>query len=612
MGFPDVGSERTPSLTFKRCTERSNSRAAAFPAVLQTFDQKFGSICRIPNSLFASEAQGVCVWICKEEAKNSREMAAVAEQESETRLCSNCKKDIPVANFTIHEIHCSRNLGVCPMCKESFPKSEMRSHQELEHTQVMCKCSMKMDRGLLQEHVALACPLRPVTCQHCDLELAFNKLRDHEDYCGTRTERCVRCSRNVMLKDLKEHPKDCGEKAEEARMGPAKPCLNSAVLRDQLHRRNPGPLQPDQNRDHLEKATNTLPFVGSEPDCDLDYLLALSLQRENNSHDHDTTEIRKEFGKNICPTRTRPAEHYIEANDSSFLPSDFLVPDNGPNNRKIETLLPCEFCEELYPEEHLILHQTGCNPASALASFSKRRSSVPRHDRDERLMDLWEQLQGSRPVGGSREAFPLQHDLGGSLMLPCEFCGVQLEEEILFHHQDKCDLRPATSCSTGRAPLQQEAPAVDNLERTESPDVPRRRIRHQGEISPQYLEEFRQQRPPQPIHRLPPGVAARLVQLTPPNNTQESKVGPSEQGKLRELGSGGGRSLSWGAGSLPAAPLPARPSPPGDYVPSFPTTAPRRPSLHSEGGQSTTRSAHHHNSTKGKPWRPESDYPDEE
>lgn len=80
---------------------------------------------------------------------------------------------------------------------------------------------------------ALECPLRRVACQHCDLELAFSRLQEHEDYCGARTERCVRCSRNVMLKDLKEHPKDCGERAEEVRVAQAKPGLNSgAVLHD--------------------------------------------------------------------------------------------------------------------------------------------------------------------------------------------------------------------------------------------------------------------------------------------------------------------------------------------------------------------------------------------
>ena len=54
-------------------------------------------------------------------------------------LCdfSHSKKDIPAANFTIHEIHCSRNLEVCRYCKESVPKSEMKNHIESEHVQVM-------------------------------------------------------------------------------------------------------------------------------------------------------------------------------------------------------------------------------------------------------------------------------------------------------------------------------------------------------------------------------------------------------------------------------------------------------------------------------------------
>lgn len=54
-------------------------------------------------------------------------------------LCdSSCsKKDIPVPNFTIHEIHCSRNLEVCRYCNESIPKSEMKNHIESEHVQVM-------------------------------------------------------------------------------------------------------------------------------------------------------------------------------------------------------------------------------------------------------------------------------------------------------------------------------------------------------------------------------------------------------------------------------------------------------------------------------------------
>lgn len=30
----------------------------------------------------------------------------------------------------------------------------------------------------------------------------------------------------------------------------------------------------------------------------------------------------------------------------------------------------------------------------------------------------------------------------GSIIIPCEFCGVQLEEEVLFHHQVKVPEEP--------------------------------------------------------------------------------------------------------------------------------------------------------------------------
>nr|XP_056715612.1 TRAF-type zinc finger domain-containing protein 1 [Euleptes europaea] len=586
-------------------------------------------------------------------------MAAVAEEESETQLCSNCKKDIPVANFTIHEIHCCRNIGVCHFCQESVPKSEMKNHMELEHTQVTCKCSMKMERGDLPEHEASACPLRPVACQHCDLELAFHKLQDHVDYCGTRTEQCSRCSRNVMLKDLKEHPEDCGKKAEEGQLGQPKPCLNSEVsLRNvqtirnilnsdgslgplprvnrlpesrlynclssqqfprNLPRRNVDLLQPDGNQGHLGKVDNALAFGGREPDCQLDYLLALSLQRDNLTHDRSATEFQREFWKNICPARTSATGNSVEASNLNIFSQDLLGSVNTSNKSKVATLLPCEFCEELYPEEDLILHQTGCSPANALASFSKRSSSLPRPDQDERLTDLWEQLQRNQSRG--RERCPLQPDSGGSIMIPCEFCGVQLEEEILFHHQDQCDLRPGT----GRSLSQPGPPATGDSEKTESPDPPRRRIRHQGEVSPQYLEEFGQQRPPQPVrgsHLRGNPAAARRIQLNSPSNRRETEIGPLERGRVKDQGGGdrGERAQRWGQSDRKAevrGPVPARHSPhnvpPSSYVPSFPVTVPTRPRLRSEGGTSPTGPAQYSSSSgTAKPWQTESAYPDKE
>lgn len=148
--------------------------------------------------------------------------------------------------------------------------------------------------------------MRPVACQHCDIELAFCKLQDHEDYCGARTERCSRCNRNIMLRELKSHPIDCWKKAGGEPGVQAQPSLNSEAplpgvqtisdlllrpdstgesplrgnrfLESQLHSwvsgdqlpgesswRNRGPSQPDQNRGKgLERKLPFPPFEGSE------------------------------------------------------------------------------------------------------------------------------------------------------------------------------------------------------------------------------------------------------------------------------------------------------------------------------------------------------------
>ncbi|XP_063171497.1 TRAF-type zinc finger domain-containing protein 1 isoform X2 [Candoia aspera] len=561
-------------------------------------------------------------------------MAAVAGQETETQLCSNCKKDIPLANFTIHEIHCSRNIGICPVCKESFPKAEMRTHQEQEHTQIVCKCSMRMDRGLLQDHVASECPLRPVACRHCDIELAFSKLQDHEDYCGARTERCSGCSRNVMLRELNAHLSDCGKKAEREPVGQAKPHLNpEAALRniqtirdvlqpdssgespsrgsgfpesllhswlsgEESNRRGRVPSPPGLNRAHLERSAAPLPLDGG-PGCGWDYLLALSLQHEDSFGRPHVAELRSALWKNICPPPTRPTDNCGEAKNSRDFSQDLLVAANILGGPKTETLLPCEFCEELYPEGELTLHQTGCNPASALAAFSKRSNVAPPA---ACLGGLWGQLQGGRPVG-SGETFPLQHDVQDSLMLPCEFCGVQLEEEILFHHQDQCDLRPATAPSAGRTLVWSGAPAAGSSAGTESPDLPRRRIRHQGELSPLYLEQLRQKKPFQPAQKSPSqgnGVAARRIQLASPSNRREDPVALAKGRKPKKLGDAEGRTPGQGLSDPGAAPLPIRHSslgfPPSSYVPSFPVTLPTRPSIRQEGGRSPTGPPHFGNS----------------
>lgn len=591
-------------------------------------------------------------------------MAAVNDQE--TQLCSNCKKAIPVANFTIHEIHCNRNIGVCHFCKESVPKSEIKNHIESEHVQVTCKCNMKMEKCHLEDHEASACPLRPAVCQHCEIELAFNKLQDHKDYCGTRTETCSECGRNVMVKDLKEHPEVCGKEVEEKRVSQAMSRYNykdeaanlctfqtirnllssdgyagplqrmsgtqegrfySSFGGDQasknINRRNASTMQRDQNREdeleRLERNKNTESSLYGEQNSNLDYMLALSLQRENNPHNNIAAEIHSDFWKNFYSKESKPSEQLNEINKSDTFSRDLLSINTSDQLKNDDIMLPCEFCEALYPEEDLILHQTGCNPASAFASFSKRGSSPSQQEEYNRhVKDFLDQLHSSRST------YPQQQQAvqtEGSIIIPCEFCGIQLEEEILFHHQDQCDLRPATASPGAGLPSSQLLPPKDNLERSESPES-RRRIRHQGEISPRYLEDFRQQSLAHAVREsrsLSNLEVARSIPLTSFSAVRANDA-LTQKGKSSNLDGNDRRLRSRGTAESGTGPRPVVRSTqnihPESYVPSFPRTSPTRPSVRNEAGRSP-RTANvpvnfRNRSTKAKSQKPESGHLEEE
>ncbi|NXJ82843.1 TRAD1 protein, partial [Trogon melanurus] len=205
--------------------------------------------------------------------------------------------------------------------------------------------------------------------------------------------------------------------------------------------------------EQLERNENSHSSFYDEWNADLDYVLALSLQSENNPPDNAAAEVSSDFWEN-CYTKE-------SVEDVTFL----YFADNEI------IMLPCEFCEELCPAEDLILHQTGCNPASAFASFSKRSSPNPRGYDGLRAA-------GSKSRRSLSSSQPRAVLAEGDLLIPCEFCGIQLEEETLFHHQHHCDLRPASPAASfpSRQPLSPQA----HGEKRESPELPRRRLRHQG------------------------------------------------------------------------------------------------------------------------------------
>lgn len=453
--------------------------------------------------------------------------------ESETRLCGNCKKDIPEGNFTIHEIHCKRNIDVCTFCGEPFPKSEMENHIETDHAQVLCKCNMKMEKRHLEAHKVSKCPLRPALCQYCELELSHNKVSDHENYCGTRTECCSSCGRNVMVKDLPAHPTVCGKVTEDQKINSERllsrynhrdngeTWFDSQTTRNYLgedhirpqpritrqlqnrfyknvyqslegeNRRRAHIMHVDQNlvgeQENVQR--NLVPGLTSPgwESSNSDYLLALSLQNEfpsSDNVDQKTARWREFYSKDRSPSK------YLHEHTSSDLFSRNLsIPVNNITEPKSnDFLLPCEFCEELIPEDDLILHQTGCNPGSVLNSFSKRSNSpIHQLEYDGQLRTFLDQTSDPLNNRFALLSDPLPDQSEENIIIPCEFCGIQLENDDLFYHQDQCDLRPCTAEPTGRSwEPQALLPKKDNLEKDKSPQ---RRMRHQGDVTHSILND---------------------------------------------------------------------------------------------------------------------------
>ncbi|MEJ1282024.1 TRAF type zinc finger domain containing 1 [Cricetulus griseus] len=581
----------------------------------------------VAGPLLARGGRGGCGGGVPAGLRGRAKMAEFADDQA-ARLCDNCKKEIPVFNFTIHEIHCQRNIGVCPVCKEPFPKSDMDVHMATEHCQVTCKCNKKLEKRQLKQHMETECPLRLAVCQHCDLELSVLKLKEHEDYCGARTELCGSCGRNVLVKELKTHPEVCGRVEEEKKNEAALPpdaydepwnqdgiWIASQLLRqiealdppmrlpgrplrafesDPFHSRPISqrnttahfPIQnnlfEEQERQERNRSRQS-PKESGENNAHLDFMLALSLQNEGQA----SSMAEQGFWGSVP-----------EADPAHGGPTS-LSDIKGAAD---ETLLPCEFCEELYPEELLIDHQTSCNPSHALRSLNTGSSSIRGVEDPGVIFQNFLQQATSNQldtlVGMSNTAAVEE-----SIIIPCEFCGVQLEEEVLFHHQDQCDQRPAT----GNHHAMEGIPTQDSQPEDTSPELPKRLVKHQGDPSSGYMD-VKQEAAKGSTCSLSP--SRTMNNVTTCNPRSECQPSPPRVLKLNNSDSQD-RGQSRGSQNGPVASGHApvihsiRNIYPENLVPSFPHGPSGRygASGRSEGGQSSrvtpTAASYHSRAPKG-------------
>ncbi|KAG7279473.1 hypothetical protein CRUP_035859, partial [Coryphaenoides rupestris] len=100
-------------------------------------------------------------------------------------------------------------------------------------------------------------------------------------------------------------------------------------------------------------------------------------------------------------------------------------------------MLLVEFCEELFPEEDLILHQQAAGVSLRCGAHEQEPGGGPVHGQEDTAAPPHRPpgppafLPADGPAGCSAPAQPAE----GDLVIPCEFCGVALEESVVFHHQ---------------------------------------------------------------------------------------------------------------------------------------------------------------------------------
>lgn len=347
--------------------------------------------------------------------------------DTETSLCSNCKRDIAVANYTMHTLHCHKNIVLCDICKDPVPRTQLQQHQDELHALVKCDiCGLEMQISNLENHKEQLCEKRDVKCPICEIETPLDSYTDHLDYCETRTQLCPNCNQYVMQRDWNKHEESACQYPER-----------------------PSPV-------------TTSPTVGDD-------LLDMPVFPRDNSF--VTSELRR-----------------LNANPMPFPYTSLLTAsDSGGSMERDDTMLPCEFCNALLPPNLIIMHQSNCprNPESlddvedesmersepsenvtgALRNLHFPRMNVAdRGDLALTLDDEPVEAHGDLSLTLEGEAEQAVFDPSDEPMLPCEFCEEPVAMSKLVAHQAECPQDFLRSARGERTPITPPSPANKPVE----------------------------------------------------------------------------------------------------------------------------------------------------
>lgn len=369
----------------------------------------------------------------------------MSENDEDTTLCRNCRRQISTSNFVLHEMHCKRNISVCEHCNEPIPKAEMEVHFEENHAKIPCpKCKIQVEKQHLEIHEEQECLKRQVKCTYCEMHVAKGELDDHQEYCGTRTENCVLCGQFIMVKDMARHEESrCSYGGIQPKTNPRTNVLNptTKVAPAVSSRKPPPPTQAaDVSDDFLFGSGELNTFQMDE------IQRLLGANGMGASHQSGATSGARSTAfrgtTQVATSKNKKKEVNVQRQNR-----------NGEVNHNLDhdqTFLPCEFCGETFPVDMLVLHQGSCSEdqLSSLmvnnsTSAEDNRINYPEPPMERPMPNVIDNLHGydiyddSDPSGGFEGAGPVQLD--EDLLLPCEFCDELFPQDVLVMHQAVCE-----------------------------------------------------------------------------------------------------------------------------------------------------------------------------
>ncbi|KAL5265360.1 hypothetical protein ACHWQZ_G006184 [Mnemiopsis leidyi] len=302
----------------------------------------------------------------------------------EDKVCNNCKRDIPAANLDLHLSHCVKNLRLCTLCDDPIPIREFEDHIKEEHAEIECsKCKSKFQQGDEDLHESV-CPEARIDCEFCDVDFPRNALPSHSNACGSRTEECENCAERVMLKELTTHICRPRNRSQDR--------SNRLATTTDMPRTSTSPysLYP----------TPAVRFTGA------DYLNEVIATEHFDQMNGSAVDLDAALAAQLAHDEQRQA---ISLNDqfTDLIPSTIMRNPRPRSNDSDTMMLPCEFCEAMYPMEELILHQTGCLDNSITIS----NPAIAPLDQ----------------VNGDHDSF-----------IPCEFCCKHFPLSLISQHQAGC------------------------------------------------------------------------------------------------------------------------------------------------------------------------------